>query len=280
MGALDDPRRRQILSDRKVHESIRTIARRRGMPEQEVDDILDTVIADAMEDGSLPLDDREEAKRYLDACARNKSIDEGRKRARRSMREVPVDESTMAAEELPSDERVRAARLVEEGEKRFPRAFGWFLRNLFGGETHVQIALEANVSPAHVRKEVSRVRHALQGLGTLVAACIVVLFALHHRRAPGGLPVDHDDLATTASTAPMTPPPPSSAVPKTPVEEGRALRLEARQLCDEGEWELCRYEIARARDLDPDGHTPEDQKLSDQATKKLGEQFAKPRPPR
>jgi DNA-directed RNA polymerase specialized sigma24 family protein len=173
-----DDRRKKILSDRTIHDAIRGVARQRGVPSHDVDEILDTVIEQAMDDEKLPLDEPEEAKTYLCAIARNKSIDDASRRTRYHKRYVPED----LGEQLPDsgsvgEQKTFAERLVREGWTRFPRTFGWFWRTSMQGESHVAIATELNVSPAHVRHEVYLVRQGMQKYIAYVAIVVLLVFA-------------------------------------------------------------------------------------------------------
>jgi DNA-directed RNA polymerase specialized sigma24 family protein len=276
MVGIDDERRRKILSDRAVHEAIRAVARVRGMPSYDVDVILDTVVLDAMGDPRLPLDDADDARRYLCACARNKSIDDGRKRGRRARREVQATENEVAPGNAPPDDIAFASRLVREGEKRFPRTFPWFLRNTLYGESHVKIAVEANVSPGHVRHEVYVIRRALQGFSAVAILFALAVFVRQWTR-PGAQQVDHDrDMAGTASAPAVPSAAPSAPAKPTRVEMAMALRERAAQEFARGDWADCEDDLEAADALDPAGATPETRALHQKAEKKLGSRNAKP----
>ena len=81
--APDDGKlRRSVLSDTLIHVAMRGVIRKRGVREQDVEDVLNTVIADMMDDEKIPLHDHAQAKTYLCTCASNCSISLGRKRKR------------------------------------------------------------------------------------------------------------------------------------------------------------------------------------------------------
>jgi DNA-directed RNA polymerase specialized sigma24 family protein len=276
MGGTEDERRKKILSDRALHDAIRAVARLRGMPSYDLDVILDSVVLDAMTDPHLPLDDADDARRYLCACARNKTIDDGRRRGRRARREVQVTENEAAPGDAPPDEIAFASRLVREGEKRFPRTFPWFLRNTFNGESHVKIAVEANVSPGHVRHEVYVIRRALQGFSAL-AVLFALVVLIRQWTLPGGRHVDHDrDLAATASAPVVPSAAPSASAEPTPAETGRLLREQARLAFEQGDWDLCLHDLGYADAVDPAGATPETRALFEKVQKKLTTENAKP----
>ena len=237
MGGMDLESRKKILSNRVMHEAVRSVARKRGMPPHDVDDILDSVVEDAMDDPNLP-EDPEEATKYLCACGRNKSIDQARSRMRRQRRETPADSNEAAPGAGSPEDAAFAARLVREGQTRFPRTFPWFWRTTMGGESHVNIAVELNVSPGHVRHEVYRIRRSLQGLAVGAAAFAVLVVALRWYRTGASVTPD-TDLATTASTGTTVPSnliaPPRP--PFTPAENALAFRTRAQREFDKGEWD-------------------------------------------
>jgi DNA-directed RNA polymerase specialized sigma24 family protein len=276
MASTDDERRKKILSDRSVHEAIRTVARMRGMPSYDVDVILDTVVLEAMGDPRLPLDNADDARRYLCACARNKSIDDGRKRGRRARREVQASDNEVAPGHAPPDDTALAAHLVREGERRFPRTFSWFLRNSLYGESHVKIAVEANVSPGHVRHEMYVIRRALRGFSA-AAVVFALVVCVRQWTLPGAQHVDHQgELANTASAPALPPAAPSASAKPTPAETAMSLREDARQQFERGNWARCEDDLQAADMYDPAGATPETRALYEKAEKKLGSRNAKP----
>lgn len=265
--------RREILADRSLHEAIRAVVRLRGVPPQDVEDVLDTVVEQALEDENLPLDDEDEARRYLVGCARNKAIDAGRARKRKKEREVGADDQPSLG--LSPDQQAFAARLVCVGEARFPRAFLWFLRNLFGGESHAAIAMDVGLSTSYVRAAVAGVRVALRQYGSVVATLFVIFIGMRYWRIPGTPdPEHHRDLATTASTAPRVPPAPTVSSPEpapapTAIDRARTLRRDAREKFAAGAWDKVVEELDEAYRLDPRGETDDDAKLFSAAQQKL-----------
>jgi DNA-directed RNA polymerase specialized sigma24 family protein len=277
---MDDERRRTILSDRAVHDAIRVVARKRGIPPHDVDEILDAVIVDAMDSPNLPLDDAEEAKAYLCGAARNKSIDAARAQTRRGKREVSADakENEAAPGSQSPEDKAHLERVEREAKARFPRTFPWFWRHAMNGESHVAIAVEHNVSPAHVRKEVFRVRRAMQ---VMITASVIVLLIVSGYRwwGPGrrGLTPD-ETLANSAApptSAPSAPPPPSATAP-SPAEQAMALRARAKTEFAQGDWEACMADLDEAAALEPSGETAEWRDLRVRTDKRLMEMQAKP----
>lgn len=241
---MDDPRRRAILRDRGLHDEIRKIARLRGVPRFEVDAILSAVILDSMDDEKLPLDDREQARLYLTACARNKSIDEARKRTWRAAREVEADPNQAAPGAASAFDKALAKRMLREGNARFPKTFHWFLRNTVARETALQIAVDNKVHPGYVRAELTRIRLTLVSVLVIVAG----VFFVRYWHMPGGHAVDHDrDMADTAkSVQPPPPPPPQPSTSPAPSSSNddtqdvvKKLRDRAKERSAVGDWKGC-----------------------------------------
>jgi DNA-directed RNA polymerase specialized sigma24 family protein len=263
MGGIDE-RRKNVLSDRKLHDAIRVVARQRGMPQHDIDEILDAVILDAMDDPKLPLDAPEETKAYLCTLARNKSIDEVRKRGRRTKHQAPAEEGEAVAAPGSAEGNRDAERLVREGMTRFPRTFSWFWRTSMQGESHVAIAAELDVSPGHVRHEVHRVR---MGMQLLAAAGIVVLVITGASAWRGGafFHQDHGVAHPYPGPDPSAPTSAPSAVPLTAEQQKHVEELRARghAAALKKDWKLCWEAYFEAEHLDKD--TP--QAALDEATR-------------
>lgn len=279
MGDDDRARRRAVLSDPDLHEAVRAVARLRGVPRQDVDDTLNTVIGLAMVATGLPLEDREQTRTFLCALARCRGIDGARKRKVRAKREEQCDDEgeLAATAEFAPDQALLAEQLLNEAKQRFPRTFPWFFRTVIKGEPVAKVAVEAHVRPDHVRHEVAVIRSSLRGFSALAVLFAIVTF-MHHWTLPGH-GVDHGhELSATASPSVTPPPalsvlppapsaPPSAEVPTEPTPE--ELRASARAECDRGQWELCLLDLDRASRLDPQGDTPELIKLRKLATVRL-----------
>jgi DNA-directed RNA polymerase specialized sigma24 family protein len=237
MASKDRERRRAILSDPKIHAAIRSVARMRGVPTFELDDVVNEVIADACEDDNVPLGDVEQARLYLRACSRHKAIDRARVRIREMERHVVADPNLPAVESAPPEDRAFVRRLLDAGKSLFPRTHRWFERVVLDGESHVSIAAEASVSPGHVRHEVSVIRRSLRALGTVAAACVVLVFGLQTW-----------SIVRLRGFEPTTHPAPQASA--------QDLRELAKGECGRENWAVCAEELRRASVLDPNGDTP------------------------
>jgi DNA-directed RNA polymerase specialized sigma24 family protein len=250
-GPMDDRLHRELLADREIHESIRTVIRLRGVPRQDVEDVLNTVIADAMEDEQLPVHDREQARLYLGACARARSIDHARSRTRRSAREVEADERL--PDRSSPEQGALLASLLEHGQTRYARAFTWWFRFTVLGESQIEIALSDDVHPDHVQHAIATVRAGLRGFGSAGVMALMLMtgwvLRLHG-------PAAHPDEISGAATSP-----PSTTLAPTesplPFDDARTLRLRAEQEVAAGQWTTAAQDLDEARLRDPNGETPE-----------------------
>jgi hypothetical protein len=265
---MDDPRRRKLLGDRKLHDAIRKVARMRGVPEHEVDAVLSEVIADAIEDANLPLEDAEQARLYLGGSARFKSIDVARGGKKKQEREAVEEPDEVEHPGASLEDRHLASQLVAEGSARFPTKFGWFLRFALGGESAGKIAADANVSEGYVHHVFTDIRQTLKGVGGVMVLLAILVIGWRFVRMPGGHPVDdRQNLATTASSAQPPPPVPSAA--PTPEQRAMALRERAKKDFAAGQFSDCMDDLDKADQLDPAGATQETKALRAKAKKKL-----------
>jgi DNA-directed RNA polymerase specialized sigma24 family protein len=271
-----DPKRDAILSDPTILESVQTVVRKRGVPEEDVPDVVQDVFEAACDDASLPLDDKEHARMYLCGCARYKSIDHARGRKRQSKRL-----SDTAPDGLPSpghslEDHVLAREILAEGQKRFPFTHKWFERFVMGEETHAEIAADPRVTADHVRHEVSRIRQSLRAFALAGIALFISALALRawnpFRHPTGGT------IAKTVTPAPQPLPAPTAPkAPPAPPPEAVALRERAQQECSAGHWNECSTDLDRAFALDPQGESPETRSLRNRASHELDFFEAKPK---
>src|SRR5260370_32848487 len=167
-----------MLSDRALHEAVRKGIRLRGVPLQDVEDILNGVMADAQEDPGLPLNDPEAARHRLCGTARHKSIDDARGRKRTKARVVQPGPEMPEPHPLRPEDQVLARSLAEHGKKRFPLTFSWFERSRVHGESPASIAADAKVSPGYVRHELSNIGRALRAVTAAAAAVFALVFGV------------------------------------------------------------------------------------------------------
>jgi DNA-directed RNA polymerase specialized sigma24 family protein len=267
-ASMADERREKILSDPRIHESIRTVIRLRGVPRTDVDDVLNDVIEDACNDPGLPLDDPEDARLYLSGCARHKSIDHARARLRSQRRFVSATEEPAGPQPLSIEQRVLAWKLFDLGRRLFPKTHDWFERFTLGDETHASIAADANVTAGHVRHEVSNIRRTLRTLAVAGVALFLLALGIRFATMQGARPAPHP--------APSAPP----SAPAPAVAQAKALRDRATHECDRGQWDRCANDLAKANELDPGGRSDELKAMWDRARDHLRTMDAEPKPPR
>jgi len=253
----DDERRKKILSDPALHEAIRKVIRLRGVPRQDVEDILNAVIADAHDDPGLPLNDPEAARHRLCGTARHKSIDDARARKRTKARVVQPGPEMPEPHPLRPEDQVLARSLAEHGKKRFPLTFSWFERSRVHGESPASIAADAKVSAGYVRHELSNIGRALRAVTAAAAAIFVVVFGVRQWKLYNEpVSVGHGRAAPDARAT--------------------ALREVAKGECANEQWAACLRDLNKANEIDPANQTRELWELRAKAEQKVHEQDAAP----
>jgi DNA-directed RNA polymerase specialized sigma24 family protein len=219
---------------------------RRRVPDRDVEDIVQSTLAEAVASPSAPKDE-ESLQRWLLGVARHKIADLHRRSRRESfdVPEVPVEAPPHAERDLMR----WAASSIKEGpdggvadEKQ---TLEWMLRE-GDGEKLETIAKSERLPAPRVRKRVSRLRSHFRAqwkkeLALLAALGVVALAVLWFvRRAP------RDPVAD-----PGVRPVPSEALPR--IEPAWRLRRDALAACDRGAWDVCVSGLDRAKALDPVG---------------------------
>jgi DNA-directed RNA polymerase specialized sigma24 family protein len=205
--------RKAFLADPSLLASLGAHIRTR-VPASDADDVLQSVIADALAAESAP-DEDGALRRWVFGVARNKIADF----YRRTRREQPSD--AVGDEPAPSSGgRANAGDLLRWAEGELPpgsdalRTFEWMLRE-GAGEKLEAIAASEKLPAPRVRKRVSRMREHFRArwaayLAALAAAGLALLFVwyMFWRK-----PVPE---ARIVPEAPPSAPPPSSAASPTP----------------------------------------------------------------
>jgi DNA-directed RNA polymerase specialized sigma24 family protein len=148
---------------------------RRRVPLQEVDDIAQTVLADALAANRVPTDP-EELRRWLTGIARHKIADYYRRAARAQVDEGQVDAAFVEPTAFEERE-VLHALLGEQRSRREAETMEWLIRE-HSGERLADIAAENELPAPVVRKRVSRLRRALRSRWTAVMGFAAVLTGL------------------------------------------------------------------------------------------------------
>jgi DNA-directed RNA polymerase specialized sigma24 family protein len=231
---LGDPALRRSLSD---------FVRRR-VPAAEVDDVVQTVLVDALAAPNRPTD-AAELRRWVLGIARHKVVDFHR----RATREPPTELPDIEVSPEPIEARA-LARWAEEqaGSARdAQKTLAWMARE-GEGEKLEAIAADEQVPAARVRQRVSRMRRWMKERWSAELAAVAMLALL----AIAAWWILRRDEAPTTDKGPYGPP---TIVPEppSPLERARALRAEAMDACGREAWRLCLDGLDRARGLDPEG---------------------------
>lgn len=256
--------RAAILSNPSLCVSLARFIRGR-VPADEVDDIVQSTLADALASKHAPAD-RADVQPWVYGIARNKIADF----YRRSRRELPHDpalaDAVPAADAAPST----ARDLLRWATKELPAVEGaestleWMLRE-GSGERLETIAAEAKVPAPRVRQRVARMRRhfrarwaaQLAAVACLVTLTILVILALVRSRG--------DDIAVPAPSFSQAPVPPPLAPPPREedsreardLNDAKELRRAALVECEAKDWRRCLDGLDAAKRLDPAGDAAE-----------------------
>ena len=240
------PAATHLLAEPSTRRAIEDFVRRR-VPALDVDDVVQTVLCDALAAEGRP-GSPEELRRWLIGLARHKVADFHRRGVREQASELPE----IAAAPPPLEARA-LARWAEEqaaSTQEAKQTLAWMARE-GEGEKLETIAAEERVPAARVRQRVSRMRRWMKErwlaeLAAVAALAILALIVARLLRGPG----DEPEIAPRPEPAP---PPSALPEPPSPLDRARALRAEAIQACDERAWERCLERLDEAAGLDPAG---------------------------
>ncbi len=214
---------------------------RKRVPEAEVEDIVQSALAEAIESPHAP-QDSESLRRWIFGVAKNKVVDYHRRAGRESF-DMP-DVAGAPAPHVEADLLRWAERNIPDGDEN-QKTLDWMLRE-GEGEKLESIAASEKLPPPRVRQRVSRLRRHLkenwQREVALLAALGVIVGALVFF-----LKKDPND----------------SIVRDVPVGDPRAepLRKLALEKCASADWTNCTRGLDEAKKLDPEGDKrPEVQK--------------------
>jgi RNA polymerase sigma factor (sigma-70 family) len=246
MATLEPPAANKLLADPSTRRAIEDFVRRR-VPGPDVDDVVQTVLLDALAAEGRP-ESPEELRRWLIGIARHKVADFHRRGAREQVTELPE----VAAPPPPIEAR-ELARWAEEqaaSTRDAKQTLSWMARE-GEGEKLESIAAEERVPAARVRQRVSRMRRWMKErwLAELAAVAALAILALILMRLLRG-PKEEPEIAPRPEPAPAP-----SALPEapSPLDRARALRAEALEACDKGAWQRCLDGLDEAAGLDPAG---------------------------
>ena len=259
---------------------------RRRVPESEVDDVVQTVLCDALASDNVP-DDSEQLRKWLIGIGRHKVADFHRRGGRGRIVELPAELGT-AEEAHSAREWMEWAEQQTEGDADAQRTLDWMARE-GGGEKLAHIAADEKVPAPQIRQRVSRMRRFMRQrwaaeLAAVAAIVAAVLVAWYWLRRP----------QPTAEVLPT--PVPEIKVPEE-LLRAQKLREDAFEACERKEWSQCLERLDEAARLDPAGDRAdnvrgarenaeeEKQRLEEEQKKKQlqeekgKEEETKPRPP-
>lgn len=214
---------------------------RKRVPESDADDIVQSVLIDALASKTAP-EEPEAVRKWVFGVAKNKIADYYRKRRR----EEPAELADIPAEETPYSERdlLRWAERELPPNSDAPKTLEWMLRE-GDGEKLESIAESEQIPAPRVRQRVSRMRRFLKErwmvtalAGTLVV--VAILLALKLRPSP------KPDIAVTPEIPRPTAPPRDSRL-----ELAEKERKDALDKCDHAQWQQCLDGLDRASKDDP-----------------------------
>lgn len=243
------PNRRDLLGSAEMRDLVLRIVRKR-VPEAEVEDLVQTVLCDAVAARNMP-EKQNDVRRWLVGIARHKVADMYRQRSRAQHVALPEQ---LEGKPPPHEAREWAswADKQTEGDNEAKRTLGWMARE-GGGEKLAHIAEDEQLPPAQVRQRVSRLRRlmrrrwvaelaAVAGVGAMALLTWYLLRKPPEMALP--LPVPTPEIVPSVELDPR-------------VAAGRALRKEALKICnpagDHKSCHQCLTLLDEAAELDPDG---------------------------
>jgi DNA-directed RNA polymerase specialized sigma24 family protein len=251
VGSNDNSR----LADPALLRSIERFVQRR-VPAVEVDDVVQTVLCDALAAAEVPEDD-EQLRKWLFGITRHKVADFHRRGGRNEQVELPED---LEGPDAPHSAREWAqwAEKQTEGKPDEQRTLDWMARE-GAGEKLAHIAEDEDLPAPQVRQRVSRMRRIMRQrwameLAAVAAVLIVALIAWRLLREPQ--PTAED----------LTPVP--EVVPGPKIAEGRKLRADALRQCEAEQWQRCIDGLDAAAKLDPKGDGSEAVKAARSSARK------------
>lgn len=150
------PHAHSMLGSPEIRRGLTSMLRRR-LPAQDVDDVAQTILCDAMAAERIPADP-EELRRWLAGIARHKVVDFHR----RAGRLRPTEHVDGVSRGVNHEDREVLARLLAEPRTRQDaRTFEWLVRE-HDGDRLQDIAREEELPAPVVRQRVSRLRRALR----------------------------------------------------------------------------------------------------------------------
>ena len=239
--AFDEKR---LLAEPTMRRMLEDFVRRR-VPSSDVDDVVQTVLVEALASPARPRD-AEELRRWLVGIAKHKVVDHHRRRSREAAGEIP--DVPVAPPPVEARALAQWAEQQAGSSSDAKSTLEWMARE-GEGEKLEAIAAEEKVPAARVRQRVSRMRRWMKErwLAELAAAAALVVVALVVWR----LLREEEPITQPTPDLPV----PSAAPDPRALDRARALRDVAFQACDRSDWQECLDRLDEAKTLDPAGDT-------------------------
>ncbi|MBK6516459.1 MAG: sigma-70 family RNA polymerase sigma factor [Polyangiaceae bacterium] len=240
---------RKLLGTAEIRKMLSDYIRRR-VPESDVDDVVQTVLVEALASERVP-DDKSELRKWLTGVARHKIADHHRRAGRERPAELPEIETQPAP--IEEQELARWAEKQARTSKEGDATLRWMAREGEGDKLE-HIAAEEKLPAATVRQRVSRMRRWMKErwLAEVAAAAailgILVFLVYKLVAVPPKGPVVEKEVSPPVAPSPA----PTGRVAPSPLERAAELRREALRTC-EAEPKACIDKLDEAKRLDPAG---------------------------
>jgi len=242
--------RNKLLGSAEIRRMLTDYVRRR-VSESDVDDVVQTVLVEALSSERVP-DERTELRKWLTGVARHKIADLHRRVGREKPSELPEIETAPA----PVEEHHLvewAEREAKKSSKDADATLRWMAREGEGDKLE-HIAAEEQLPAATVRQRVSRMRRWMKErwlaeLAAAAAAFSILAFLVYRFvLAPKGPEVVREERPVPTATVTARPVAPS------PLERAAELRRTAIPTCG-SDAVGCLQKLDEAKRLDPAGDT-------------------------
>jgi DNA-directed RNA polymerase specialized sigma24 family protein len=255
-----DAERMQMLKDEGLRAKILGVFRKKGVPEQAFDDVLQVTMIAAVRAADLPRGAGKERDQYVLATAGYKAVDYLRSAARN----VPLEDGAEADAVAPAHAQVDLVAERDLLTKVLAVGAGdremvvLYTRYKLNEERLKDIAADADIPYEALRKRIrdfeDRLRERAQKLRKYgrISSAIALLLAMglggwEMRPAPG-MSID-----TPGPLSGLEPAVSTHVTQVDPLDWAAALRGEAFRACMHDDWEPCLSGLDAARELDPDG---------------------------
>ena len=235
----------RVLAEPAMRRALEDFVRRRVAP-SDVDDIVQTVLVEALASASRPTEE-DELRPWLLGIARHKVVDHHRRASRETASEIP----DVPVGPPPLEARALAMWAEQQaGPSRDAQSTLEWMAREGEGEKLESIAAGEQVPAARIRQRVSRMRRWMKErwlaeLAAVAALSILAIIAWWLLRDPAKPEEARPD--EPLPSAPIRPESPS------PLEQARVLREDGLRRCERADWRGCLESLDRARGLDPEG---------------------------